>query len=80
MGYVIGFLMVCLPCGFIAASIARAKARRGARWFWAGLIFGPLGLIGAAGMPDRKSQAWLRYLAEAQGYQPRHQKESEVPE
>ena len=31
-------------------------------------------------MPDRKSQVWLRYLAEAQGYQPRHQKDSEVPE
>ena len=43
MGYVIGFLVVCLPCGFISASIARAKARRGARWFWAGLIFGLLG-------------------------------------
>lgn len=49
-------------------------------WFWAGLLFGPLGLIGAAGMPDRKSQVWLRFLAEAQGYQPRHHKDSEVPE
>ena len=38
----------------------------------AGLLFGPLGLLAVAGLPDRHEIVYLRYLAEAQGYQPRH--------
>ena len=37
-------------------------------WFCAGLLFGLLGLIAAAGLPDRHQIVYLRHLAEAQGY------------
>ena len=48
------------------------KARNSNRWAVAGFLFGPLGLIAAVGMPDRHQIVYLRYLAEQQGYQPRH--------
>ena len=57
---------------FFAKTIAAQKARSSMKWFWAGLIFGWLGLIAAAGLPDRHQIVYLRYLAESQGYQPRH--------
>ena len=38
----------------------------------AGLLFGPLGLLAVAGLPDRHQIVYLRYLAEAQGYQLLH--------
>ena len=62
------------PCGqrLFAKTIAAQKARSSMKWFWAGLIFGWLGLIAAAGLPDRHQIVYLRYLAESQGYQPRH--------
>ncbi len=59
-------------CACFARTIAAQKARSSIKWFWAGLIFGWLGLIAAAGMPDRHQIVYLRYLAESQGYQPRH--------
>ena len=57
---------------FFAKTIAAQKARSSMKWFWAGLFFGWLGLIAAAGLPDRHQIVYLRYLAESQGYQPRH--------
>ena len=48
------------------------KAHIRKNWFWAGLIFGPLGLIAAVGLADRHQIVYLRHLAETQGYEPRH--------
>ena len=64
----------CDPCGqrLFCKTIAAQKARSSTKWFWAGLIFGWLGLIAAAGQPDRRQIMYLRYLAESQGYQPLH--------
>ena len=56
----------------LAKTIAGQKARSSQKWFLAGLLFGPLGLIAAAGLTDRHQIVYLRYLAENQGYQPRH--------
>ena len=39
---------------FIAATLAEHKGFSKLRWFVAGLIFGPLGVLGAAGLPDRR--------------------------
>ena len=61
-----------LASGCLAKTIASQKARNSKRWLLAGLLFGPLGLIAAAGLPDRHQIVYLRYLAESQGYQPRH--------
>ena len=55
-----------------ARTVAAQKARSSRRWLMAGLLFGPLGLLAVAGLPDRHQIVYLRYLAEAQGYQPRH--------
>ena len=35
---------------FFSKTIAGQKARSSKNWFWAGLIFGPLGLIAAVGL------------------------------
>lgn len=55
----------------LSKTIAGQKARNSWRWFAAGLLFGPLGLIATAGLPDRHQIVYLRFLAESQGYQPR---------
>ena len=57
---------------FFSKTIAGQKARSSKNWFWAGLIFGPLGLIAAVGLADRPQIGYVRHVAEAQGYEPRH--------
>jgi len=37
----------------LAAFLAQAKGRSAGSWFFVGFLFGPLGLIAAAGMPER---------------------------
>lgn len=61
-----------LASAFLSKTLAGQKARNSKNWFVAGLIFGPLGLIAAAGLADRHQIVYLRYLAEHHGYQPRH--------
>ena len=38
-------LAACLIFAFFSAQIARARGHRAARWFLAGVLFGPLGLV-----------------------------------
>lgn len=63
------FLLVYVACafllGFICASVAEAKGLSVFSWFIAGLLFNLVALIAVAGMPDLKSQTYLRRLAEA---------------
>ena len=70
------FLVMVLVSHLISAglskTVAAQKARNSKRWAVAGFLFGPLGLIAAVGMPDRHQIVYLRFLAEQQGYQPRH--------
>ena len=40
--------------GFLASTLASDKGHDGTLWFLAGLLLGPLGLIAAAGLSDRK--------------------------
>ena len=65
-------LVVHLISAGLSKTVAAQKARNSNRWAVAGFLFGPLGLIAAVGMPDRHQIVYLRYLAEQQGYQPRH--------
>ena len=65
-------LVVHLISAGLSKTVAAQKARNSNRWLIAGLLFGPMGLIAAVGMPDRHQIVYLRYLAEQQGYQPRH--------
>ena len=70
------FLAMVLVSHLISAGLARTvaaqKARSSRNWLVAGLLFGPLGMLAVAGLPDRHQIVYLRYLAESQGYQPRH--------
>ena len=65
-------LVVHLISAGLTKTVAAQKARNSNRWAVVGLLLGPLGLIAAVGMPDRHQIVYLRYLAEQQGYQPRH--------
>ena len=66
--------------GFLASSVASDKGHDGSSWFVAGLLLGPLGLIAAAGLSDRKLRRYIRQIGEKQDaikpYQSR-EKESE---
>ena len=70
--YLVVVLVAHLISAGLSKTVAAQKARNSNRWAVAGFLFGPLGLIAAVGMPDRHQIVYLRYLAEQQGYQPRH--------
>ena len=71
-------LVAHLISGGLARAVASQKARSSRRWLMAGLLFGPLGLLAVAGLPDRHQIVYLRYLAEVQGYQPHHRTVDQV--
>ena len=52
MGFAL--LLFWIPCGFYAAATAKDKGHDGLPWFFGGLFFGPVALIAAAGLGDRK--------------------------
>ena len=57
---------VWLPCSFLVALAARLKGYHFFPWFFFGLCFGPVGLITAVGLPDRKLRHYIRLLGEHQ--------------
>lgn len=59
-----------MPCGFFSAALADDKNHSGAAWFLLGLLWGPVGLLAAAGLSDRKQRRILRLMAEGQGISP----------
>ena len=60
-------LITWVVCGLVAMSVAEAKGCNGIFWLLGGFFFGPIGVIGAAGLPDRKLRRTMRLMAEAQG-------------
>ena len=58
---VIAFVTACL-----ASSIAEDKGHSGMGQGLCGFLFGPLGLIAAAGLSDRKLRKYLRQIGEKQ--------------
>ena len=67
MKLLIIFILVFVPCGFLSSTIAAMKDYDRVNWFFAGLFFGPLGLIAVTGLPDQKLRRYIRLLAKAQG-------------
>jgi len=49
-----------VPCGLLCASLANNKGYSPWRWFAGGVLFNILGLIAAAGLPDRLLRKQLR--------------------
>ena len=64
MGFVlISLLVTWISCAVIASSVADAKGLDGFSWGVAGFLLGPIGLIGAVGMPDRRLRSYIRSIA-----------------
>ena len=53
----ISLAVIWVVCGGFAAYLASEKSRSGSVWFLLGLLFGPLGLIAAAGVPPASTSA-----------------------
>ena len=47
----------------VVATVAEAKGLDSANWSLAALFFGPIALIGLAGMPDRRLRQYMRSIA-----------------
>jgi len=60
-------LVGAIACAFFAYAVADSKGHDGTPWSVGGLLFGPLALLAAVGLPDLKSRKYLRLLAEHQG-------------
>ena len=63
----LAIFFIWLPCGFFAASVAGDKNHNPFAWFFAGLLWGPIGVIAAAGLSDRKQRRYMRLLVEHKG-------------
>ena len=53
-----------IPCGLLCSSLANNKGYNPWRWFACGVLFNLLGLIAAAGLPDRILRNQLREVLE----------------
>ncbi len=51
----IAIFFILLPCGFLSASLAESKKQKYWIWLIAGLVFGPIGLIGSSCLKDKSS-------------------------
>jgi hypothetical protein len=56
--------IIGLISAVLTAQVASAKGCDYSSWALAGFFFGPLALIAAAGLPDRRLRRYLRALAE----------------
>lgn len=64
---VIGEFAFGIDCGFVASEVGISKKWNEFPWLLIGFLLSPLGVIGAAGLPDRQIRKTLRLLAEKQG-------------
>ena len=65
---VLAVLLVWAACCGYTAALAGAKDMNVPLWALGGFLFGPIALIAAAGMPDRRQRMFTRFMAEAQGW------------
>jgi len=50
------YAVLWVACGGLSGALAGVKGFDKTTWFMAGLFFGPVGLIAAAGLPDRRAK------------------------
>ena len=67
MGFIVLLVTLWIPCAVFSGVIAEDKGHGGIAWFWAGLAFGPVGLLAVAALSDRKQRRYLRLLVEDKG-------------
>jgi len=51
--YVVVMIVDALICRAISCELAREKGHDTVKWGWYGFLFGPIGVLGAVGLPDR---------------------------
>ena len=56
-------IAICIASSVVATKVAEAKGLDSANWSLAALFFGPIALIGLAGMPDRRLRQYMRSIA-----------------
>ena len=59
-------IVISLITASLASSIAEDKGHQAFNWCLAGFFFGPLGLIAAAGLSDKKLRKYIRQIGEKQ--------------
>ena len=59
------FLFVWLPACFVAGTIAEDKGHTFFSWAVAAFFFGPIGLLGAVGLSDKKQRSMLKRIVKA---------------
>ena len=64
--YLIVLLISAVISGYLTRAVAKDKGHNGADWFLGGFFLGPLGLIAAAGLSDRKLRRYIRQIGEKQ--------------
>ena len=65
-------LLIWLMSALMSALVAGDKGHSGTLWGLIGLFAGPLGVVGAAGLSDRKLHGYLQFLAEEKGFSRRN--------
>ena len=62
------FLVIAIGavCGMFSLNVAESKGHSPVAWFFAGFLFGPIGLISACGLGDKRMSRTLRRIAESQ--------------
>ena len=75
------FLLVVISfiTAALSSSIAEDKGHQAFNWCLAGFFFGPLGLIAAAGLSDRKLRKYIRQIGEKQDAIPPEKEDKPVP-
>lgn len=53
--YVLWWPIAWIACAFFSWVVAREKQYSGFAWFLLGILFGPVTLVAAAGLPDRSA-------------------------
>ena len=64
MGFIgwIVILIFALVCGGLTQQVANSKGWDDG-WFFGGLLFGPIALLAACGLPDKKLRSYVKALA-----------------
>ena len=64
--YLFFVLAIGAVCGMFSLNVADSKGHSPVAWFFAGFLFGAIGLISACGLGDKRMSRTLRRIAESQ--------------
>ena len=64
--YLFFLLAIGAVCGMFSLNVADSKGHSPVAWFFAGFLFGPIGLVSACGLGDKRMSRTLRRIAESQ--------------